>query len=72
MASKPKATPMQSNAGDKGSHPQKVVHRSGSGFKLFNAHTGKPLDKHPVTKADALKQLGAIEAAKHGGFKGGK
>jgi hypothetical protein len=50
-------------------HP---VQKSGSGYKVINKNTGKPLDKHPIPKARAEAQLRAIEANKHGGFKGGK
>lgn len=49
-----------------------ALRKSGGGYKIIAKSTGKPLSKKPISRAKALAQLGAIEAAKHGGFKGGK
>ena len=50
-------------------HPVKQV---GAGWKVIDRQSGKPYSKHVQTKAVANAQLRAIEANKHGGFKGGK
>jgi hypothetical protein len=52
-----------------GFHPIKAIK---GGFKVIAKSTGKPLSKKPLSRATALNQLRAVEAQKHGGFKGGK
>lgn len=50
---------------------KKAIRKVKGGFELINIHTGKKLDRRPVSKADAEAQLRAIEASKHGRGKGG-
>jgi hypothetical protein len=50
-------------------HPIKAIK---GGFKVIQKGTGHAFSKKPQSKEVAQKQLRAIEAMKHGGFKGGK
>lgn len=45
----------------------KAIKKTGNGkAEVISKKTGKPLDKHPIPVARAKRQLGAIEASKHG------
>jgi hypothetical protein len=44
-----------------------ALRKSGSGYKIIAKSTGKPLSKKPMSRADALSQLRAVEYFKHGG-----
>lgn len=47
-----------------GFHP---IRKRGSGYVVIAKSTGKALEKHPTSKANADAQLRAVEAHKHGG-----
>lgn len=40
----------------------KAIRKSGNGYVVIAKSTGKPLEKKPISHAQALKQLAAIEA----------
>ena len=42
-----------------------VLKRSGRGYKVYSKKTGRALSKKPKSKAAAMRQLRAVEAAKH-------
>ena len=42
-----------------------LAHKRGSGYVVIAKSTGKPLSKHPMSKAKAEAQLRAVEFSKH-------